>query len=240
MKKKILLLLLIAVAGWQLYTRDPSIRAPMAGVKFGYVVRTTGNAGGDDRLPMLVAMHGDGDSAGHFFDTALNQISVPARVILLKGPMPHGAGDAWPWSPEDIEKYGAGVNEAIGRLTSRYPTSGKPVLLGFSGGGTMAYYQAARHGDEYASVFAISGRLDERQLGGPVVASKATVYGWHGTGDSVVPIGGGKNAVALLQTAGTNARLNEFEGGHLGIFQDVKLQITQAIERELDRAGREW
>ena len=66
------------------------------------------------------------------------------------------------------------------------------------------------------------------------------MIGWHGTGDSVVPIGGGKHAVAMLQHAGVDARLHEFEGGHLGIFQDVKLEITQAIERELDRAAKDF
>ena len=240
MKKKLFLLLLVAVAAWQLYSRDPSIRAPEAGVKFGYVVRTTGDAGGKDRLPMLVAMHGNGDTAGHFFDTALNQLSVPARVILLKGPLSHGTGDAWPWSPEDFEKYGPGVNEAIERLSVRYPTAGDPVLVGFSGGAMMAYYQAARHGECYSGVIAVSGRLNEQQLGGAVKRSDATVLGWHGTGDSVVPIGGGKHAVAMLQHAGMDAHLYEFEGGHLGIFQDVKLEITQAIERELDRAAKDW
>lgn len=240
MKKKILLLLLVAVGAWQLYTRDPSIKAPQSGVKFGYVVHVTGDAGGKDRLPMLIAMHGNGDTAGHFVETALNQISVPARVVALKGPLPHGTGDAWPWSPEDFEKYGSGVNEAINRLAERYPTAGKPVLLGFSGGAMMAFYQAARHGEDYTSVFAVSGRLNQQQLGGAIVASEATVHAWHGRGDSVVPIGGGKHAVAMLQTAGVDAQLHEFQGGHLGIFQDVKLEITQAVERELDRATREW
>ena len=240
MKKLVFLLLLVAVGGWHLYHRDPSIKAPTSGVKFDYVVRLTGDAGGKDRLPWLVALHGNGDTAGHFFDTALNQISVPARVVLIKGPLPYGTGKAWPWSPEDFETYGDAVHEAIVELTNRYPTAGEPVLLGFSGGGMMAWYQAARHGESYASVFAISGRLDEKQLGGTVVASDAPVYAWHGRGDSVVPVGGGKHAAKLLRASGMDVRFNEFEGGHLGIFQDVKLQITQQVERELDRAARQW
>jgi len=240
MKKKLLLLILVAVAGWQLYSRDPSIKAPEADVSFGYIVRISGESGGDDRLPMLIALHGNGDTAENFYETALNQVSVPARIILLKGPLPYGTGDAWPWSPEDFEKYGAGVNEAIDELSVRYPTAGDPVLVGFSGGAMMAYYQAARHGECYSSVIAVSGRLNEQQLGGAIVRSDATVLGWHGRGDSVVPIGGGKHAITMLQTAGVDAQLNEFDGGHLGIFQDVKLEITQAVERELARAATEY
>ena len=28
---------------------------------------------------------------------------MPARVVLIKGPLPYGTGKAWPWSPEDFE-----------------------------------------------------------------------------------------------------------------------------------------
>lgn len=240
MKKLLFLLLLVAVGGWYLYSRDPSISAPTSGVKFDYVVRHTGDAGSKDRLPLLVALHGNGDTAAHFFDTALNQLSVPARVVLIKGPLPYGTGKAWPWSPEDFGTYGEAVHEAVDELARRHPTAGKPVLLGFSGGAMMAWYQAALHGESYSSVFAISGRLSEEQLGGAVVASDAAVHAWHGRGDSVVPVGGGKHAARMLRDAGTDVRFHEFEGGHLGIFQDVKLEVTQAVERELDRAARQW
>jgi predicted esterase len=44
-------------------------------------------------------------------------------------------------------------------LLERFPTEGKPIVLGFSSGAILAYYMAAYHGEDFSYVFPLSGRL---------------------------------------------------------------------------------
>lgn len=238
--KKSLLVLLVAFAVVQWWRQDLVVDVPGSDLEFGYIVEYTPGASKNARLPMLVALHGNGDNADHFHETALDALAMPARIILFKGPISYGTGKAWPWSPEDFAKYGDAFNGAVEQLELKYPTAGRPVLLGFSGGAMMAYYQAALHGETWSSVIAVSGRLTEEQLGGTVAVSTAVVHAYHGKSDSVVPIGGGKSAVRMLQSGGVSAELHEFDGGHLGIFKGMKAEITRAVERELEGAAAAW
>ena len=231
MKNFLLLISVLGVATW--WFKDPSISVANSDVSFSYIVKYTGNSNRSDTLPMLVALHGNGDSAKNFYDTALDQINVPARIVLIKGPLSHGGGDAWPWTPADFARYGKPVDEAIESLTLRYPTFGKPVLLGFSGGAMMAYYQAAKYGNSYSYIFPVSGQLSNELLGDKSFRPGAKVFAYHGKSDNVISISGGKEAVNILQANGVLVKLTEFDGGHHGIFTDMKTKITQAVEQKL-------
>ena len=177
---------------------------------------------------MLVALHGNGDTTKNFYNTALDQLNYSARIVLLEGPIPLGRGSAWPWSAADFAQYGKAINEAIALLAIKYPAIQKPILLGFSGGGMMAYYQAIKHGDSYSYIFPVSGQLSNNLLGDQSFRQGAEVLAFHGKTDSVVS--GGRKAVDILQENGIKV---EFNGGHHGIFTDMKSAITQAIEQKL-------
>jgi predicted esterase len=163
----------------------------------------------------------------------MDQFQHPVRIILLKGPVSSGTGSAWPWSAADFEIYGNAVSEAIALLAIKFPTAGKPILMGFSGGGMMAYYQAAKHGNQYSYVFPISGQLTSDQLGKLNAHPSAKVHAYHGRNDAVLSISGGRAAVEILRKNGVEVEFTEFEGGHLGVFTDMKPVITRAIEKEL-------
>ena len=231
MKKFLLIVAVLAFAQW--WFKDPSISIPEDDVSLGYIVKYTGENGRNDNLPMLVALHGNGDTAKHFYETALDLVKTPARIVLLKGPLSYSGGDAWPYKAEDLSRYGNAVNEAVGQLALKYPTQGKPVLLGFSGGAIMAYYQAVKYGNSYSYILPVSGELSEALLGDESANPGAGVHAYHGKSDSVISFGSGKNAVKLLQAKGVRATLTEFAGNHLGIFTDMKPEITQAIEEKL-------
>ena len=233
MKKALVILVVVGLAIW--WFREPTIKVSSNDVSFGYIVKYSGNSTRHDTLPMLVALHGNGDTAGNFYDTALDQISVPARIVLLKGPISYGRGGAWPWSDEDFAQYGRAVSEAAELMADKYPTAGKPMLLGFSGGGMMAYYQAVNHGDTYSCIVAVSGQLAEARLGNEPSRPGAEVRAFHGKSDNVVAFGGGKGAVRLLQARGVNVTLTEFAGGHLGIFTDMKSEITRTVDQKLEQ-----
>jgi predicted esterase len=178
-------------------------------------------------------LHGNGDTADNFYDSALDQFDMPVRIILLKGPISRGRGSAWPWNAADFEYYGKAISEAVELLAIKYPTAGKPILLGFSGGGMMAYYQAANHGDLYSYIFPVSGQLSYDQLGEEDSNPGAIVHAFHGKADRVLSISGGRNAVKILQEQGVEVEFTEFDSGHHGIFTDMKSQITQAVEDKI-------
>ena len=226
-----LIILVLGLLQW--WFKDPTISAPTHDVSFGYIVKYSGNSERNDNLPMLVALHGNGDTAKNFFETALDQLSVPARIVLLKGPLSYGSGDAWPWTEADFKQYGYAVSEAIELITLKYPTTGKPILLGFSGGGMMAYYQAVIHGNRYSYIFPVSGQLSNELLSDESARPGAKVHSFHGKNDSVISFSGGENAVNILKENNINVMFTGFDGGHHGIFTNMKSEITQAIELKL-------
>lgn len=231
MRNFVLLVIVLGIAKW--WFTDPSINTPTNDVSFSYIVRYSGDSRASDELPMLVALHGNGDSAKNFYNTALDQLNTPARIVLLKGPIPFRGGDAWPWRAAGFSQYGGAVNEAVALLAIKYPTIKKPILLGFSGGGMMAYYQALMHGNSYSYIFPVSGDLSKDLLGKNSFRRGAKVFAYHGNKDRVVSPGGGRQAVKILQENGVKVKFVEFDGGHHGIFKNMKPKITQALEQKL-------
>ncbi len=233
MKSAIIFVCCLMFLKW--WFTDPTISAPGSNVNFSYIVKYAGNSSRNEQLPMLVALHGNGDTTSNFYETALDQINTPVRIILLEGPLSHGSGSAWPWTAADFSHYGEAINDAIGLLTEKYPTLREPILLGFSGGGMMAYYQAAVNGRDYSAIFPISGQLSEDLLGGSAYSPGAKVYAFHGKKDKVVSFGGGRTAVELLRKHRVRVNFVEFDGGHHGIFTNMKPKISQAVEKQVRR-----
>lgn len=233
MKRRVTIGLLLLFVGWW-WLADPTVKTNV-GVSFEYEVRYAGGADEDAELPMLVALHGNGDNPGHFYGTALDQLTFPSRIVLLQGPLSQGMGYAWPWKSDDFKLHGAAVSDAVTTLAAKFPTLDKPILMGFSGGGMMAYYQSLKFGDHYSYIFPISGQLSKRLLGDDALIVEAEVLAYHGTDDQVIAIDGGREAVRLLQNAGGIVLMTEFKGGHLGIFQSMKSEITNTIVERMQR-----
>ncbi len=232
MKKVLFIVIPLVFAYW--WFKGPSIHTPSYDISFSYIVKYTGNSDKNVELPMLVALHGNGDTVDNFYNTALDKITVPMRIILIKGPMPKGRGSAWPWRAADFTQYGKALNEAIELLTVKYPTVKKPILLGFSGGAVMAYYQAVKYGNSYSYIFPISGLLSNKELGNGVIKTGAKVFAFHGRKDKLVSINGGRDAVKILQENGAKVKFVEFDGGHHGIFTNMKSKITRVIEQKIE------
>jgi phospholipase/carboxylesterase len=232
MKKKLPSFLIERAQSW---FKNSNNSLPSDGFSFSYIIKYSGNGRRSDILPMLIALHGDGDTTDNFYETALDQFNVPVRIILIKAPILHDMGDVWPYSASQFAKYGKTFSVSINKLTTTYPTVGKPILLGFSGGGTMAYYQAVKHGDSYSYIFAISGLLFKEQLAGRSCRPSAKVYAYHGKNDEVVPFSAGEVAVNLLKKRGVKINFTEFEGDHHGLFTHLKSKITLTIEEKIKK-----
>jgi len=203
-------------------------------IGFSYIVKYPADHSPSEHLPMLIALHGDGDTVDNFYESALDQFKTKVRIILIKAPISHECGDVWPFSAAQYKKYSKAFSELVGQLVIKYPTISKPILLGFSGGGAMAYHQAVTQGQSYAYIFPVSGLLLNEQLDDFLPNPSAMVFAYHGKKDEVVAFSAGQSAVKLLKSMKVKVNLSIFNSGHHGIFNDIKTEITHAIEEKLN------
>jgi len=177
-----------------------------------------------DRLPLVVALHGYGDSAEGFAGL-LRDIPVRARVAVIDGvdPWPGGGGRQWfalgslESEPGAFVRAVDAVAGSLRSLTARYPTCGLPVVTGFSQGAMLAYALAGRRPAVVAGAVPIAGRLPALYVPGPGSAGGSTVRvrGLHGDADARIALADGQAAVAGLRAAGIDAQMRVFPGvGH--------------------------
>ncbi|MCF6281364.1 MAG: hypothetical protein L3J28_03990 [Candidatus Polarisedimenticolaceae bacterium] len=227
--QKILIFVLLGFSA-QWWFSDPTISASSSDISFKYIEKYTREHLENESLPMIIALHGDGDSINNFYETALNQLTAPARIIVIASPI----NSRWPNDSHQFIQYGRALNEVVATLSSQFPTSKKPLLMGFSGGAEMAYYQALKYGDSYSYIFPIAGALSKETLTAEPDRPGAKVYAYHGKSDKNIPFKAGQHASALLQQSGIRVKFNAFEGGHLGLFTSMKSTISQAIDKRVN------
>jgi predicted esterase len=224
MKKLLILgsvLLLIGIIYW--WNLPNTVQGPSSNLEFQYITRITGDGGSSDTLPMILALHGHGDTPENFFNTLLKRFDDQARFIVLKGPLDYPgvglSGHAWPTDAKGLMEYGDALADAVSVLTEDFPTEGKPIVVGFSGGAGVAYYLAALHADKFSYIFPLAGRMPGIEI--PSWNSTAKVIAFHGTKDQVIGFSNGKKAVKRLSESGLDAELISFNGVHLGVFRST-------------------
>lgn len=230
-KKLILMVTGVIILMIWITGRPHNITSEITGRTLYYYVKTIGH--GHD-LPLIIALHGNGDTPVHFFDSLFHDMPVPSRILLIRGPFNHGGGYGWPMSGEDMELWGETLADIVPRLTETYHSKGKPILTGFSSGGFMAYHQAAAHPDEYIAIIPISGGLTPSLVHGPLPENQSTlILAFHGKDDDLIPFSQGKNAAGLLKENGRNVQFTPLPGGHLSIFDQGHDQFIAAIRQTL-------
>jgi predicted esterase len=235
MKKYAPIIIIVIVLGslyW--YYKAPTIKSSN-GIKFDYIVKYPKNTDKSAKLPMLIALHGDGDTPINFYKSALNRLKNPIRIILIKAPISYSFGNTrWPWKIDDMKKYGEAISDISQKLSLKYPTLGKPAILGFSGGAIMSYFQALKYGDTYSYIFPISGSLSKELIESGVETSDVKVYSFHGDSDDRISFINGENASNSLKIGGIDVKFTKFKGGH-GFYGENKRYITKTIEENLDK-----
>ncbi len=203
-----------------------------------YVHRLSGGAREDERLPLIVAIHGLGDRPEHFAGV-LHGLAVPARLIFPRGLDPYHGG--YSWFPirvpgPDAERVAQGMRRAasalalaLGELGRRYPTAGKPIVTGFSQGGMLSFMLAIHHPERIAAAFPIAGWLPEPLLPAGALEASAPppIVALHGDVDAVLTVEQTRLSVAAIRGAGRPVQLIEYPGvGH---------SVSGAMRRELFR-----
>lgn len=226
--------------------------APLAGSTAGltWSEMVTGGAGADDRLPMIVAVHGLGgspDDIARLFDG----FPARARVILPRGALPFHGGFAW-WLPDashpslDGDAAARGIATAAHDLASlvavivkQRPTIGAPILTGFSQGGALTYAVAAHHPEVVSAAYPLSGWLPPA-LRSPIPASspRPRVDAFHGTSDARVPFAEGRDTLAALTGAGYRAELHGVEGAAHTITAAEREQLLVSWAASVEAMAR--
>lgn len=219
----------------------PSAPAPAAeAVRVpAYVERVVGGGGAEEALPMIIAIHGLGDQPERF-GAWLEGVDFKARLILPRGLDAYGSGYTWfPLSPPgsggpDPAKVNAaadGIAALVRRLVAERPTSGRPVVLGFSQGGMLTFALAARHPELFAAALPIAGapvgELPLPSQGVPLVA-------FHGEADTRIAPERAKGWVEALRGAGQEAEIRLYPGLGHQISGQLRLEVYASLRRFLD------
>jgi len=165
--------------------------------------------------PLVVGLHGAGDTAGNFL-TVLWQANADARgfiVIAPEGTAPLSTG--YTWNTSD----GALVLAAVADVLKCYTIDPKKVILhGFSAGGIMAYYIGLAEALTFSGIAINSADLNsaEAVAGGSLLPSPwlIPVSHTHGTQDQNFPIQYALDGINTLSAAGHPTFWHPFNGGH--------------------------
>jgi phospholipase/carboxylesterase len=207
-----------------------------------YLEFVTGGADPETPLPMIIALHGLGDSP-QGFRTLLETFDRPARIILPRALDVHDPG--WSWFPirardPDIDALAQGIDRAadalapaIAELTKQRPTIGKPIVTGFSQGGMLSFALAVEHGELFAAALPIGGWLPEPLWPASDNPSAAPILAFHGDADAAVRYEPTKLCVEQLRGLGYQVELKTYVGvGHM-ISPDIHTDLMQSLREQL-------
>ena len=229
--------------------QSPASAAPapstVAPARLDVVEVTTGGARRDEKLALIIALHGLGDRPESFARLFVG-LGARARILLPRAPDAWGEGRSWfpfraadgdPLRSRGISGAAERVASEIPRWVSERPTSGKPVVTGFSQGGMLTLAIAAQHPALISSGVAIGGALPE-PLWPSLDAARPAVHivALHGQDDDLVPIEPTRRGIDALVARGFDARLEAFPGVGHHIPSEMRARLFELLALELARA----
>lgn len=220
-----LLVVLVACTPATLRAADPStpVRVAPRAEPLEALVWTSKPHLPTDPLPLVVLLHGRGGSPEGLLPVVQFR-DLDIRVLALRGPVSLGQGAAWAEDPSPGAPLGSRADEgrrtieraaaSIAWLVDAGLVVGKPVVVGFSQGGFVAYGLALAHPDELSLVVPIGGFFPVEFI--PEGASPALralpVRALHGGADDVVPVSASRSVVDVLRARGVDATIQVFPG----------------------------
>lgn len=188
-----------------------------------YLVMETGAAASDADLPMIVGLHYSSakpEAMLEYFDT----LDFPARVVLPQGEYPRR--DGYSWFPTDYAQRGQAEQDAaafatekklavfIDDVRKRYPTRGKPAVMGISYGGDVSFLLAIRHPETVGASFPIAARFLPTWMPAANTCKPhcPPIRAMHGDADTTVPMKPTRAAAMKLKTLGYDVALTPYPG----------------------------
>lgn len=232
----------------------PAASAPAASppaepaAELRYLERITGGAAATDRLPLIIAIHGRGDSPERF-QQLFKGFAGRARVIIPFGVDPYQGGYSWfpSTTPRlNLDNVASGTERAahrlaalIGTLEKQRPTAGRPIVTGFSQGGMLSFTLAVLHPEVVGEAYPVSGLLAPLHWPSSWAPGKIEprLVSFHGDADHVVPIAVDKQSVERLTAIGFDATLRTYPGVDHTISAEMRRDLFQALEEAVRRAA---
>ena len=204
--------------------------------KLNYSITTPTNFSKEEKLPLIVFLHGAGERGEdneaqllHMMLTMFNLESSPLREAIVLAPQcPNG--QQWvdtPWangnySTSRVKESNelAGVVEIVDALWFEYSIDDERIYaMGLSMGGFGTWDLLMRHSDIFAAGVPICGGGD------PTMAEALVdvpIYTFHGSADPTVPVAGTRAMAEALEQAGSTVyTYEELEDMGHGIWGTV-------------------
>ncbi len=206
------LLLLLHTSPWR-----SSVDLPDDLGSLDYLITTTGGADPDAVLPLILDLH----PLGGFPEIGIvngRKWAFPARVVYPAAAQWHIVGQSWFDLDEDMTPDARAEAARLAAFTrilmARHPTAGRPIVTGFSQGGSMAFEMAALHPELFAAAVPVAGALPD-ELPDHSAPPSVRVRALHGADDAIVPSDWARSTVEHMAEHGWNAQLQIFpEVGH--------------------------
>lgn len=211
-----------------------------------YVEVLTGGATLGEPLPLIVGLHGLGDRPERFIGL-LADLDRKARLVAMRGLEPYQGGFSWfpftgkvgdPASIPGIRRSADVVAETVAALVREHATQGKPLVVGFSQGGVLAYALATRRGGAFSAAFPVGGFL-HAPLWDEVDASHAPpIEAFHGEADRMVPPELATGTREGLAARGIPVVLHTYPGVPHGVPEAVRRELFVALRRVVDQQAQ--
>jgi phospholipase/carboxylesterase len=205
-----------------------------------YVETTTAGAAANASLPLIIAVHGLGDTPANF-KRILGDINFQARIIIPRAPIKWHVGFAWfttriasgQWDAlsKGIESAAELVSKLIIHIAKKVPTKGKPALWGFSQGGMISFAVAVNHPKIVGLSIPIGGMLPQQlwpKTKKPQIAYPP-IRALHGEADDLVPIKLCRDTVERLKALGFDAELQSYPGVPHSIDEKMHRDLVELL-----------
>jgi phospholipase/carboxylesterase len=126
---------------WWQRPRYPYQTVSVEGYEFRYIELLKGTNKKTATVPMLIALHGQGDNANDFAHV-LDDIDFPVRIIVPEAFYGKKGWYAWENQLRGIPIEARKLQAFIIAVIKKYEPAGRPVVYGFSQGGNLVLYLA--------------------------------------------------------------------------------------------------
>jgi phospholipase/carboxylesterase len=135
---------------------------------------------------------------------------------------------------KDLKTTAGDIAKQLDELSIRFPTKGKPVVVGFSQGAMIALELALWHPEVLGGGLVLSGYYPEQLY--PTERSpesRPPLFSIHGTADEVLPIVHMRTIIAHANQLGYGIEHREYEGMAHGLDGQAHRQAMMLMERLL-------
>lgn len=176
--------------------------------------------------PLLVLLHGAGQSAREFTESPLGEIFDKDAIVVV---IPDSRQATWDMIRGDYGPDVRFIDRALALAFTRCRIDPRRVAVGgFSDGATYALSLGITNANLFQTVLAFSPGF----VRPAVKTGKPRIFIGHGTNDEILPIDQtSREIVAALKEKNYALRYEEFEGGHRMTKEEVLHAIDWLMER---------